>query len=148
MIALFFLFLTLSVSPFKSKSRLEAENAALRHQLIVLQRKLRGRVRLTNGPASSYAFSTAAALHAKATLATSPLDRMRAYLIGGLHRLEFQESCPVFRFQSNFPVKADAHTMRSAETPVYTENLILIDYVTESPNVNGDDRALLPLPDP
>src|SRR5258707_10529826 len=35
MIALFFLFLTLSVSPFKSKSRLEAENAALRHQLIV-----------------------------------------------------------------------------------------------------------------
>src|SRR5438105_15902798 len=49
MIALFFLCLSLSVSPFKSKSRLEAENAALRHQLIVLQRKLRGRVRLTNG---------------------------------------------------------------------------------------------------
>ena len=40
MIALFFLFLTLSVSPFKSKSRLEAENAALRHQLIVLQRRV------------------------------------------------------------------------------------------------------------
>src|SRR5438477_11164733 len=49
MMALFFLFLTLSVSPFKSKSRLEAENAALRHQLIVLQRKVRGRVQLTNG---------------------------------------------------------------------------------------------------
>src|SRR6266702_1193207 len=49
MIALFFLFLTLSVSPFKSKSRLEAENAALRHQLIVLQRRMRGRVELTNG---------------------------------------------------------------------------------------------------
>src|SRR5262245_53351162 len=47
MIALFFLVLTLSVSPFKSKSRLEAENAALRHQLIVLQRKVRGRVRIT-----------------------------------------------------------------------------------------------------
>src|SRR5438874_6504879 len=30
-------------------SRLEAENAALRHQLIVLQRKTRGRVPLTNG---------------------------------------------------------------------------------------------------
>ena len=29
-----------------------------------------------------------------------------------------------------------------------TENLIRIDCVTESPNVNGDDRALLPLPDP
>src|SRR6266581_2153196 len=49
MIALIFLFLTLSVSPFKSKSRLEAENAALRHQLIVLQRKVRGPVQLTNG---------------------------------------------------------------------------------------------------
>ena len=34
--------------PFKSKSRLEAENAALRRQLIVLRRKVRGRVRLTN----------------------------------------------------------------------------------------------------
>src|SRR6266487_6333312 len=49
MIALFCLFLTLSVSPFQSKSRLEAENAALRHQLIVLQRRVRGRVQLTNG---------------------------------------------------------------------------------------------------
>src|SRR6266403_866477 len=49
MIALFCLVLTLSVSPFKSKSRLEAENAALRHQLIVLQRRVRGRVQLTNG---------------------------------------------------------------------------------------------------
>jgi len=49
MIALFFLFLNLSVSPFKSKSRLEAKNAALRHQLIVLQRRVRGRVQLTNG---------------------------------------------------------------------------------------------------
>src|SRR5881409_3312725 len=49
MIALFFLFLTLSVSPFKSKNGPAAENAALRHQLIVLQRRVRGRVQLTNG---------------------------------------------------------------------------------------------------
>src|SRR3979490_1895605 len=35
-------------SPFKSKLRLEAENAVLRHQLIVLTRRLHGRVRLTN----------------------------------------------------------------------------------------------------
>ena len=49
MIALFCLFLALFASPFKSKSRLEAENAALRQQLIILQRKVRGRVRLTNG---------------------------------------------------------------------------------------------------
>ena len=33
---------------FKSKSRLEAENAVLRHQLIILQRKMQGRVRLTD----------------------------------------------------------------------------------------------------
>ena len=35
-------------SPFKSKLRLEAENAVLRHQLIVLRRRLQRRVRLTN----------------------------------------------------------------------------------------------------
>src|SRR5258707_5616829 len=49
MIALFWLLLALSVSPFKSKKGLAAENAALRHQLIVLQRRVRGRVQLTNG---------------------------------------------------------------------------------------------------
>jgi hypothetical protein len=36
MAALLFFFLNLLASPFKSKSRLEAENAALRCQLIVL----------------------------------------------------------------------------------------------------------------
>ena len=35
-------------SPFKSRIRLEAENATLRHQLVVLRRKLKGRARLTN----------------------------------------------------------------------------------------------------
>jgi transposase InsO family protein len=49
MAALIFLFLSLVASLFKSRSRLEAENAALRRQLIVLQRKLRGRVEFTNG---------------------------------------------------------------------------------------------------
>jgi hypothetical protein len=42
------LVLAVLASPFKSKTRLEAENAVLRHQLIVLQRKLRGRVQLAN----------------------------------------------------------------------------------------------------
>ena len=41
-----FMFAILS-SPFKSKIRLEAENTVLRHQLIVLRRQVRGRVRLT-----------------------------------------------------------------------------------------------------
>src|ERR1700716_2290977 len=49
MIALFCLFLTLFASLFKSKSQLEAENAALRHQLILLKRRGGGRVQLTNG---------------------------------------------------------------------------------------------------
>jgi hypothetical protein len=35
-------------SPFKSKSRLEAQNEVLRHQLIVLRRRLKGRARLAN----------------------------------------------------------------------------------------------------
>jgi hypothetical protein len=48
MVALIFLFVSLATALFKSKSRLEAENAALRHQLTVLQRKVRGRVRFTN----------------------------------------------------------------------------------------------------
>jgi transposase InsO family protein len=48
MMALLCFILTVLISPFKSKSRLEAENTALRHQLMVLRRKLRGRVRLTN----------------------------------------------------------------------------------------------------
>src|ERR1019366_2866484 len=48
MIGLFSLFLALVAAPFKSKSRLEAENAVLRHQLIVLRRKVQSRVQLTN----------------------------------------------------------------------------------------------------
>src|SRR5450756_1530566 len=48
MIALLCFILAVLTAPFKSKSRLEAENAALRHQLIVLRRKVQGRVRLTN----------------------------------------------------------------------------------------------------
>src|SRR6266852_2183062 len=49
MIALICFVLAVLVSPFKSKSRLEAENAVLRHQLNVLRRKVQGRVRLTIG---------------------------------------------------------------------------------------------------
>jgi hypothetical protein len=48
MFALLWFVLAVLASPFKSKSRLEAENAALGHQLIVLRRKVRGRAKLTN----------------------------------------------------------------------------------------------------
>ncbi len=48
MIALLWLFATILASPFKSNYRLEAENVALRHQVMVLRRQTRGRIRLTN----------------------------------------------------------------------------------------------------
>jgi transposase InsO family protein len=48
MIGLLCFVLAVVASPFKSKPRLEAENAGLRHQLNVLRRRLHGRVRLTN----------------------------------------------------------------------------------------------------
>ena len=49
MITLIFLALNLLAALVKSKNRLEAENAALRQQLIALQRKVRGPVRFSNG---------------------------------------------------------------------------------------------------
>src|SRR4051794_12069595 len=48
MIGLLWSILTILVSPCRSNARLEAENAVLRHQLLVLRRKCRARVRLTN----------------------------------------------------------------------------------------------------
>jgi transposase InsO family protein len=49
MVELLCFFLAVLAAPFKSRRRLEAENAVLRHQLIILRRKVPGRVRLTNG---------------------------------------------------------------------------------------------------
>jgi hypothetical protein len=48
MIGLLCFVLAVVASPFKSKGRLEAENAVLRHQLIVLRRRVRGRTQPTN----------------------------------------------------------------------------------------------------
>ena len=48
MIAVILFVLTILALPFKSKIRLEAENAALWQQLIVLQRRMKGRATLTN----------------------------------------------------------------------------------------------------
>ncbi|HEX7562381.1 MAG TPA: hypothetical protein VF396_03850, partial [Bradyrhizobium sp.] len=48
MIGLLCFVLAVLGSPFKSKLRLEAENAVLRHQLNFVRRRLPGRVRLTN----------------------------------------------------------------------------------------------------
>ena len=48
MIALLWLSLAALASPFKSKGRLAAENMVLRHQVTVLRRQARGKIRLTN----------------------------------------------------------------------------------------------------
>jgi hypothetical protein len=48
MIGLFCFVLAVLASPFKSKLRLEAENTVLRHQVIILRRRLQGRVRLAD----------------------------------------------------------------------------------------------------
>ena len=48
MIGLLCFVVAVLASPFKSKIRLEAENATLRHQLVVLRRQLKGRALLTN----------------------------------------------------------------------------------------------------
>ena len=48
MIGLLCFVLAVLASSFKSKLRLQAENAVLRHQLIVVRRRRPGRARLTN----------------------------------------------------------------------------------------------------
>jgi hypothetical protein len=48
MIGLLCFVVAVSAPPFKSKIRLEAENAGLRRQLIVLRRGVRGRVEPTD----------------------------------------------------------------------------------------------------
>ncbi len=48
MIALLLFGLGIPLSPFRSRWRVEVENIALRHQVMVLRRQVRGRIRLTN----------------------------------------------------------------------------------------------------
>ena len=48
MIGLLCFVVAVLASPIKAKIRLAAENASLRHQLVVLRRQLKGRARLTN----------------------------------------------------------------------------------------------------
>jgi len=83
MIALLCFLLTLFASLLKSKSRLEAENAALRHQLIVLQRRMRGprppheRGSLVLGPAVSMVSIDAEGHHDHPTGDPCPLASRR-----------------------------------------------------------------------
>jgi hypothetical protein len=49
MIARLSFLLAILASPFRSRNKLVAENALLRHQVLVLRRNVKGRVSLTNG---------------------------------------------------------------------------------------------------
>jgi hypothetical protein len=49
MVELLCFFVAVLASPFNSRRRLEAENAVLRHQLIILRREVPSQVRLANG---------------------------------------------------------------------------------------------------
>ena len=78
MIALLCFVLAVLAAPFKSKILLEAENAALRHQLIVLRLRMMGRARstlnCTNGCSTSATFLHKPLLTARGNL-TQP-DRI------------------------------------------------------------------------
>jgi hypothetical protein len=50
-----------------------------------------------------------------------------------------------YPWYEDFPTSLSMETVRKA---MCTENSVRIDYVTESHNVSGDDRAALLLPDP
>src|SRR5436190_16431085 len=62
----------------------------------------------------------------------------------GSIRLSPSSIRPSIGTKNPIPEEMD-HREIAVRVPVCTENLIPIDCVTESPNVNGDDRALLPL---
>src|SRR3977135_3287540 len=81
MIALIRFVLALLASPFKSKSRLEAENAMLRHQLIVLQR--RGAVAFTSRMGIAFSWSSDLdGFHRSSKPARSPAPRPSCVGIG------------------------------------------------------------------
>src|SRR5467141_515469 len=94
MIGLFCFTLAVLASPFKSKVRLEAESAVLRHQLIVLRRRLHGPVRLTTlvpYPAASLVSINPAGSH------NHPARDTRALAQGRLSLLLALEVAPIGR---------------------------------------------------
>ena len=74
MIELLVFVLAILVSPFSSKFRLEAENAVLRHQLMVLRRKMQGRPHLTNNDRCFFPDVSMAPVHLKGCCDHTPRD--------------------------------------------------------------------------
>src|ERR1700688_2367446 len=127
MIALAYFVLAILASPFKAKSRLEAENAALRHQLIVLRRKVQGRALLTNNDRWFFI-----QLYRWFPSSLQVLTIVRPETLVRWHRAGFR--C-YWRWKSRPrggrpQIEADLRVLiqrMSIENPVCTENLIRID---------------------
>ena len=127
MIALLCFVLAVLAAPFKSKSRLEAENAALRHQLIVLRRKVHGRVRLTNSDRWFFI-----QLYRWFPLILKVLTIVQPETIVRWHRAGFRRYWRRKSRQGGGRPQIDAELRAlirrmSVENPVCTENLIRID---------------------
>jgi 2,5-furandicarboxylate decarboxylase 1 len=85
-------------------------------------------------------------------------DRGRIARIAGVNSGEFNDAWTRAierlvrpEIVQSAPVQEKIHLGSEADAgklPVCTENSILVDYVSESPNVSGDDRSVLPLPGP
>ena len=98
MIALLHFILAILAAPLKSKSRLEAENAALRHQLIVLRRKMQGRVRLTDKQRSLVLYPTVSLVSINPECSHDhPARDARALASSGLSQLLALEVAPTGR---------------------------------------------------
>src|SRR5260370_32356946 len=103
MVALICFVLAVLASPFKSKIRLEAENATLRHQLVVLRRKLKGRARLTNNDRWFYV-----QLYRWFPSILPALMIIRPETLGRLHRAGFRRyyRCKSRRRRGRPPIEA------------------------------------------
>ena len=127
MIALLCFVMAALAAPFKLKSRLEAENAALRHQLIVLRRKLPGRVRLTNNDRWFFI-----QLYRWFPSILTALTIIQPATLVHWHRAGFRR---YWRWKSRSrggrpQIETDLRSLirrMSIENPVCTENLICID---------------------
>ncbi len=131
MIALFRFVFAVLVAPFKSKSRLEAENMMLGHQVIVLRRQVSGRVQLTNGDRLFFV-----QLYRWFPSILNVVTIIRPETLLHWHRAGFRL---YWRWKSRSrggrpQIEADLRGLirrMSIENPVCTENLIRVDEVTE-----------------
>ena len=135
MFGLFCFVLAVLASPFKSKRRLEAENAVLRHQLIVLRRKVPGQIRLTNNDRwfliQLYRWFPSIL---EVLTIVQPETLVRWHRAGFRRYWRWKSRQRGGRPQIETDLSALIRRM-STENPVCTENLIRVDEAIESPKL-------------